>query len=147
MKCGYLGEINPRLYIKPIVGEETRRNVTGFGHDKFYAQDEDSGHRILRDPAGKIWKSHRIPWESIGNGSSIPAGSFWNFFPVNSYEFPVFSGGKRSKIIGKNPRKFRLEYCFHLPVCFRCIPMECAGNTPDPAGSCRTSLSWAVMML
>jgi hypothetical protein len=40
-------------------------------------QDEDSGHRILRDPAGKVCKSHRILQESTGSGSSIPAGTFF----------------------------------------------------------------------
>ncbi len=110
-----------------------------------HSQDEDSGHRILRDPAGKMRKSRRIPQESTGNGSSIPAGSFSDFFPVSSCEFPVLSGRKRSEIIGKNPKKFRLEYCFHLPVCFRWVPVECAGNALDPAGSCRTSLSWVTI--
>jgi len=39
LKCGYLGEINPRLCIEPIIGQETRRNVTGFGNGKFYGDD------------------------------------------------------------------------------------------------------------
>ena len=41
-----------------------------------FSKDEDSGHRILRDPAGNVRKSHRIPQESTGSGSSIPAGTF-----------------------------------------------------------------------
>ncbi len=36
-------------------------------------QDEDSGHHILRDPAGKMRKSHRIPWESTGNSLEMEA--------------------------------------------------------------------------
>ena len=84
-------------------------------------------------PAGK----HR-KWKQYSGG---------NFFPMNSCEFPVLSGGKRSEIIGKNPRKFRLEYCFHLPVCFQCVPVECIGNAPDPVGSCRTSFSWEQVII
>jgi len=48
------------------------------------SQDEDSGHHILRDPPGKMRKSHRIPWESTGNSSEMEAvfrpEDFWIFF-------------------------------------------------------------------
>jgi hypothetical protein len=50
-------------------------------------QDEDSGHRILRDPAGKIRKSHRIPWESTENSSEMEAVFRPEVFWIFSGEF------------------------------------------------------------
>jgi hypothetical protein len=35
---------------------------------------------------------------------------------VDSGQFPVLSGRNQSEIIGKNPKNFRWEYCFHVPV-------------------------------
>jgi hypothetical protein len=35
---------------------------------------------------------------------------------VDSSQFPVLSGRNRSEIIGKNPKNFRWEYCFHVPA-------------------------------
>jgi hypothetical protein len=69
-------------------------------------QVEDSDHQIPHDPAGK----HR---KSLEHGSSIAAGNCSGFFPVDSYELPVFSGRNRSVIIVKNLKNFRQEYCFH----------------------------------
>ena len=54
-------------------------------------------------PAGK----HR---NSLEQGGSIPAGKFSDFFlwlPVN---FQQETGGKRSKVTGKNVASFRAEY-------------------------------------
>jgi len=62
---------------------------------------EDYGHWIPQDPAGKKRENHR---------------KFLGFFPVDSSQFPVLSGRKRSEMIGKNPKIFRWEYCFHVPA-------------------------------
>jgi hypothetical protein len=45
-------------------------------------------------PAGK----HR---KSLEHGSSIPAGKFLVFLPVDSCQLPVLSGRNRAKNIGK----------------------------------------------
>jgi hypothetical protein len=50
-------------------------------------QDEDSGHYILRDPAGKMRKGHRIPWESTGNCSEMEAVFRPDVFRIFSGEF------------------------------------------------------------
>jgi hypothetical protein len=47
------------------------KNLVLFNHP----QDEDSGHRILQDPAGKMRKSRRILRESTGNAPD-PAGFY-----------------------------------------------------------------------
>jgi hypothetical protein len=41
---------------------------------------------------------------------------FSGFFPVDSCQLPVVSGRNRLKIIGKNPKKFWPECCFHVPA-------------------------------
>ncbi len=57
-------------------------------------------------PSGK----HR---KLLEHGSSIPVGNFSDFFPVYSYQLPVLSDRNRPKIIGKDPKNVRPEYCFH----------------------------------
>ena len=71
---------------------------------------------ILQERCGKVTGSHRKAPEIAGSGSSIPTGNLLDFFPVDSDQFPVLSSRNRSEIIGKNPKIFRLEYCFHVPV-------------------------------
>ena len=71
---------------------------------------------ILQERCGKVTESHRKAPEIAGSGSSIPTGNLLDFFPVDSDQFPVLSSRNRSEIIGKNPKIFRLEYCFHVPV-------------------------------
>ena len=73
-------------------------------------------HMILQERCGKVTGSHRKAPEIAGSGSSIPTGNLLDFFPVDSDQFPVLSSRNRSEIIGKNPKIFRLEYCFHVPV-------------------------------
>ena len=73
-------------------------------------------HMILQETCGKVTGSHRKAPEIAGSGSSIPTGNLLDFFPVDSDQFPVLSSRNRSEIIGKNPKIFRLEYCFHVPV-------------------------------
>jgi hypothetical protein len=61
--------------------------------------------------------SRRILQESPGNPRKWKQYSdrkFIGFFPVDSCQFPVLSGKNRSEIIGKNPKNFRWEYCFHV---------------------------------
>jgi hypothetical protein len=65
-------------------------------------QVEDYGHRIPQDLAGKKQKSHWILQEGIGNRRKWKQYSnrkFSGFFPVNSSQFPVVSGGKWSEKI------------------------------------------------
>ena len=71
---------------------------------------------ILQERCGKVTGSHRKAPEIAGSGSSIPTGNLLDFFPVDSDQFPVLSSRNRSEIIGKNPKIFPLEYCFHVPV-------------------------------
>ena len=73
-------------------------------------------HMILQERCGKVTGSHRKAPEIAGSGSSIPTGNLLDFFPVDSDQFPVLSNRNRSEIIRKNPKIFRLEYCFHVPV-------------------------------
>jgi hypothetical protein len=91
-------------------------------------QVEDSGHWIPQDSVGKKRKTHRILQESTGSGSSIPTGNLSDFFPVDSSQFPVLSGRNRSEIIGKNPKIFRWEYCFHVPAISSAFLPEPARN-------------------
>jgi len=60
--------------------------------------------------------SCRKALEITGTGSSIPTGTYRIFFPVDSDQFPELSSRNRSEIIGKNPKIFRWEYCFHVPA-------------------------------
>jgi hypothetical protein len=38
------------------------------------------------------------------------------FFPVDSCQFPVLSYRNWAEMIGKSPKNFRPEYCFHVPA-------------------------------
>jgi hypothetical protein len=60
--------------------------------------------------------SCRKALEITGSGSSIPTGTYRIFFPVDSSQFSELSDRNRSEIIGKNPKFFRWEYCFHVPT-------------------------------
>ena len=51
----------------------------------WFSQDEDSGYRILRDPAGNVRKSHCIPQESTESGSSIPVRTFFQWKMVRNH--------------------------------------------------------------
>jgi hypothetical protein len=84
-----------------------------------FTQIDDSGYRIQQDPAGKTRENHRILQESTGNNRKWKQYSHRNlsdFFPVDSSQFPELSGRNQPKIIGKNPKIFRWEYCFHIPA-------------------------------
>jgi hypothetical protein len=97
------------------------------------AQDEDSGHHILQDPAGKMRKSHRIPWETTGNSSEMEAvfrpevfRIFFRWIPVNFRYFPAGTGRKSSEKIrqfsGGNTastfQRFPVLSCRNRPVIF-----------------------------
>ncbi len=47
---------------------------------------------------------------------------------MDSCQFPVLSGRNRSEIIGKNPKNFRWEYCFHVPAISGAFLPESARN-------------------
>jgi hypothetical protein len=64
------------------------------------------------DPAGSCRKALEIG----ESGSSIPTRNLSDFFPIDSSQFHVLSGRNRSEIIGKNPKIFVWEYCFHAPA-------------------------------
>jgi hypothetical protein len=92
---------------------------------------EDYGHWIPQDPAGKKRESHRILQKSTGNSRKWKQYSDQKFvgsFPVDSSQFPVLSGRNRSEIIGKNPKNFRWEYCFHVPAISVAFLPESARN-------------------
>jgi hypothetical protein len=79
-------------------------------------QVDDSGHRIPQDSSGKMRESHRILQESTRNRWNMEA-LFWpeifRIFPVDTCPLPVLSGISGAESIGKNPKNFRPEYCFH----------------------------------
>ncbi len=71
---------------------------------KIGAQVDDYGHRFPRDPAGKMWKNHRILRENTGNR--------WNMEAVVRPEIVrIFSGGflSTSRAFRQKPS----EYYFH----------------------------------
>jgi hypothetical protein len=85
----------------------------------FSTQVNDYGYRIPQDLAGKTRECHRILQESTGNNRNWKQYSHRNlsdFFPVDSGQFRELSSRNRSEIIGKNPKIFRWEYCFHVPA-------------------------------
>jgi hypothetical protein len=51
--------------------------------------------------------------EIAGTWKQYSGQTFFGFFQVDSYELPVLSDRNRPEIIGKNPKNFRPEYCFH----------------------------------
>jgi hypothetical protein len=57
---------------------------------------------ILQENTGNRWNMEAVFWPEIVR-----------FFLVDSYQLPVLSDRNRTEIIGKNPKKFRPEYCFH----------------------------------
>ena len=98
-------EIHQNQNVKQTLDDHPRSNIPATG-----------SHMILQERCGKVTGSHRKAPEIAGSGSSIPTGNLLDFFPVDSDQFPVLSSRNRSEIIGKNPKIFRLEYCFHVPV-------------------------------
>ena len=94
-------------------------------------------HMILQERCGKVTGSHRKAPEIAGSGSSIPTGNLLDFFPVDSDQFPVLSSRNRSEIIGKNPKIFRLEYCFHVPV-------TSGAFLPEPARIFRPGIAYRI---
>ncbi len=68
--------------------------------------------RILQKICGKVTVSDRKTSEISGKWKQYSSRNFLRFFSVDSCQLPVLSGSNRSEIIGKNPKKFRLEYCF-----------------------------------
>ncbi len=74
-------------------------------------QVDDSGHRVLQERCGKSPYPAGKHRKSLEHGSSIPAGKFSVFLPVDSCQLPVLSGRNWAENIGKNPKIFRPEYC------------------------------------
>jgi hypothetical protein len=69
--------------------------------------------RVLKERCRKVTGSCRKTPEIVGTWKQYFHRKMTGFFPVNSSQLPVLSGRKRSEIIGKNPKNFRPEYCFH----------------------------------
>ena len=76
----------------------------------------------------QIQMEYHHPGRKIRNGSGRKAPEitgtwkqyshrkFFGFFPMISDRFLPESTGNWSEFIGKNPRNFRWEYCFHVPA-------------------------------
>jgi hypothetical protein len=80
----------------------------------------------------------RIPLEHTGNtpedGSSIPTGTFSDFFLMISDRFLPESTGNWQEFTGKNPKNFRPEYCFHFRGISGAFPRD---TVTFPHLSCR----------
>jgi hypothetical protein len=64
-------------------------------------------------------ESHWILQENTGNRWNMEAvfrPKIARIFPVDSCQLPVLSVRNRPEIIGKNPKNFWPEYCFHVPA-------------------------------
>jgi hypothetical protein len=68
---------------------------------------------ILQERCGKVTESCRKTPEIAGTWKQYSGRKLSGFFPVNSCQLPVLFDRNRPEIIGKNPKNFRPEYCFH----------------------------------
>ena len=68
--------------------------------------------RILQEIVEKTTGSCRKALEIDGIGSSIPAGIFLDFFPV---DFRRILSSFSEELVGNHGKKVRWEYCFHVP--------------------------------
>ena len=68
---------------------------------------------ILQERRGKVTRSCRKIPEIARTWKQYSNRKLTGFFPVDSSQLPVLSGRNRSEIIGKNPKIYRPEYCFH----------------------------------
>ncbi len=104
---------------------------------------------ILQERCGKVTVSRGKAPEIPRKWKQYSGRKFFGCFPVNSCQLPVVFGRKRSEIIREKAEKVPVGIVLPssgvFPVCFRCVPVECAGNTTDPVSSCRTSLPWGIM--
>jgi hypothetical protein len=74
----------------------------------------DTGsHGILQERCGKVTRSCRKTPKIAGIWKQYSDRKLPGFFPVDSCQLLVLSGRNRLEIIGKNPKIFRSEYCFH----------------------------------
>ena len=55
--------------------------------------------------------------------NNILFGKFLDFF-VDLRLLPILSLRKQLEVIGKNPKRFQLEYWFHIPFIFRVLQPE-----------------------
>jgi hypothetical protein len=77
------------------------------------SQVADSGHPILQEGCGKVNVSCSKTPEITGTCKQYSGRTLPGFYPVNSYPLPVLSGRHQPEIIGKNPKNFGPEHCFH----------------------------------
>jgi hypothetical protein len=70
----------------------------------------------MQETSGKVTGFCRNAPEIAESGSSIPMGILRIFFRWIPANFLCFPTGNRLEIIGKNPKIFRWEYCFHVPA-------------------------------
>jgi len=69
--------------------------------------------RIMQERCGKVTASFRKASDIAGTWKQYSGQKFFGFFPVDPCQIPVLSGRNQAKSIGKNPKIFRPEYCFH----------------------------------
>jgi hypothetical protein len=69
--------------------------------------------KILQERCGKVTGSFRKTPEIAETWKQYSDRKLSGFFPVDSCQLPVLSGRNQPEIIGKNPKIFRSEYCFH----------------------------------
>jgi hypothetical protein len=68
---------------------------------------------ILQERRGKVTGSSRKTPEIAGTWKQYSDRKLSGFFPLDSCQLPVLSDRNGPEIIGKNPKIFRPEYCFH----------------------------------
>ncbi len=76
-------------------------------------QVDDSGRRTLQKRCGKVTGSCRKTPEIAETWKQYSDRKLSGFCPADSCQLSVLSGRNRAKSIGKNPKIFRPEYCFH----------------------------------
>jgi hypothetical protein len=54
--------------------------------------------------------------EIAGTWKQYSGRKLSGFFPVDSCQFSVLSYRNWTEMIGKSPKNFRPEYCFHVPA-------------------------------
>jgi hypothetical protein len=68
---------------------------------------------ILQERRGKLTGSCRKTPKIAGTWKQYSDRKSSGFFPLDSSQLPVLSDRNGHEIIGKNPKNFRPEYCFH----------------------------------
>jgi hypothetical protein len=68
---------------------------------------------IVQKRCGKITRACRKTPEIAGTWKQYSDWKLFGFFPMDSCQLPVLSDRNQPEIIGKNPKIFRPQYCFH----------------------------------